>query len=281
MSNRNNIQYMPVVRKPQFNWEEISSHWCDNNFFATHFVNSMHVVFPEGEKFFIRSVKAFADRIKDKELQERVKLFIGQETQHMMQHKNFWEVLQKQSPALDMFHKLYTNMAYGRDEAKWSIDRKKLALSTTVALEHYTAIMAEVALEKESKLLEGIPEEMTRMLQWHAAEEIEHKSVAFDVLKEVDDSYLLRIKGMILASLDLTFYVGMGQIIFMSQDKTIKLEELPSHLFRFIKKTTPIFKGILANVADYFRPDFHPNDNDNLFMAEQIFQKIMTEKAVA
>ena len=180
-----------------------------------------------------------------------------------------------------MFHKLYTNMAYGRDEAKWSIDRKKLALSTTVALEHYTAIMAEVALEKESKLLEGIPEEMTRMLQWHAAEEIEHKSVAFDVLKEVDDSYLLRIKGMILASLDLTFYVGMGQIIFMSQDKTIKLEELPSHLFRFIKKTTPIFKGILANVADYFRPDFHPNDNDNLFMAEQIFQKIMTEKAVA
>lgn len=269
---------MPTVRKPQFNWDGIKTHWCEDNIFTTHFINSMHVVFPEGEKYFIRSVKAFADKIQDPELKERVKAFIGQETQHMVQHKNFWETLEKQSPALKIFHDLYMKMAYGKDESKWSEKRKKLALSITVALEHYTAILAEVALQNDKKLLEGIPEEMSRLLEWHAAEELEHKSVAFDVLKEVDDNYFLRVHGMVLASWNLAFFISLGQFIFIFQDKSIRLEDLPSHFLRFVKKTTPVFKGIVENVADYFRIDFHPNDNDNLFMAEEVFQKFETEK---
>lgn len=280
MPNKTNLI---TVRKPHFNLEGLKTHWCENNFLATHFVNSMHVVFPEGEKYFIRSVKAFADQIQNPALKERVKAFIGQETQHMMQHRNFWSTLQSQSPALEVFEKIYTKMAYGESEEKRrkTVEGNKLTLSVTVALEHYTAVMAELALENNSKLLEGIPEEMVKLLQWHAAEELEHRAVAFDVLKEVDDSYYLRIIGMIYATWSLSFFVIMGQAIFMFYDKEINLFELPAQLFRFFEKTYPLLFGVLSNIADYFRPDFHPDDKDNLYLAEEIFTRMQRYSAVA
>jgi uncharacterized protein len=52
-------------------------------------MNSLHSVFPAGERYFIRSVKWFDKKIQDPDLKERVKAFIGQEVQHGMQHESF------------------------------------------------------------------------------------------------------------------------------------------------------------------------------------------------
>lgn len=59
---------------------------------------------------------------------------------------------------------------------------------------------------------------MRQMLLWHASEEIEHKAVAFDVLKMVDDSYWLRMRGLIHATITLSLYSIIGFILFMLQE---------------------------------------------------------------
>jgi predicted metal-dependent hydrolase len=277
--NKTDISYMPIVRKPNYEWNGIEKHWLFNNYFATHFINSMHVVFPDGEKFFIRSVKNFFDQIEDPALKERVKAFIGQEAQHMAQHKSFWEVLRKESDAVDQFLPFYNRWGYEYfEEFSNRFTGGKLGLSVTVALEHYTAIFAESALEYDSRLLQNFPPEMKAMLQWHAAEEIEHKAVAFDVLKEVDDDYLLRIAGMILGTFSLSFFILTGQLVFLINDKNIDISSIPNQLFNFLQRATPLFTNIANHVLDYLRPDFHPDDNQNRYLAEEIFQKFDERK---
>lgn len=282
MSNKT----MPIIRKPKFDWDGMNNHYIENSYFGTHFVNSMHVVFPDGEKFFVRSVRQFADRIQDPNLKERVKAFIGQEMQHMNQHQSFWDFLKKQSPALEVFHKIYTNAVYTHFEEflRSSELGNKMALSITAALEHYTAILGEAVLENNCEVMSGIPEEMRDMLKWHAAEELEHKAVAYDVLEEIDDSYVLRAAGMIYATVSLSFFLALGQSIFMLYDREIPWTELPGQFFRFLKKISPLAKGVADNWLDYFRPNFHPDDIDNLYLAEEVFkdfQEYMDKKKAA
>ncbi len=279
---KSNAKVMPIVRKPHFNWEGMPLHYVENNYFGTHFLNSMHVVFPEGEKYFIRSVKAFADKIEDPNLKERVKAFIGQEAQHMALHKTFWQKLQDEGPALDIFEKIYSATAFDfLEKFSRALSRDKYSLSVTAALEHYTAILAEVVFKDDCEMLDGISEEMVKMLKWHAAEEIEHKAVAFDVLKTVDDSYLLRVSGMVFATYGLVFYILMGQAIFMAFDKQIPFWDLTGQFLRFAEKATPIFTAVAKEVADYFRPDFHPDDKDNTYIAKEYFAKVEEELKAA
>src|SRR3954463_7817537 len=86
------------IRKVNFLFEKpFPKHWYNNNPIATHFMNAQHLAFPDGEKFFIRSVKAFAEVYEnDPELKKRVKNFIGQEGTHYAEHQKFWDIMEDQ-----------------------------------------------------------------------------------------------------------------------------------------------------------------------------------------
>ena len=101
--NSKSKKVIPIVRKPEFNFDNLETHYLNNNPVATHFVNSLHMIFPDGEKYFIRSLKAFSDKISDPELQERVRAFIHQEAQHMNAHKKIWDKLK------ELTYNLHTN----------------------------------------------------------------------------------------------------------------------------------------------------------------------------
>ena len=44
---------------------EHPQHWIDGSALATHLVNGVNMLFPDGERFFIRSVKHYLDQITD------------------------------------------------------------------------------------------------------------------------------------------------------------------------------------------------------------------------
>jgi len=142
------------VRRVDFDFTDVKSrHYAGGNIFLTHYINSMHIVFPEGEKFFIRSARAFMDQIKDDpELLDRVKKFIGQEGVHHKEHEKFWDILDMMNLKPRRFAKFYSYTAYNFMERGMRLLAGKkeslLALSVTTALEHFTALLGDGGLDR-------------------------------------------------------------------------------------------------------------------------------------
>jgi predicted metal-dependent hydrolase len=112
---------------------------------------------------------------------------------------------------------------------------------------------------------------MKDLFMWHAAEEIEHKAIPFDVLKKVDDSYALRVGGMAIATWGLWFYLALGTAMLTAQDKDVKAKDIPKDLLTFLGRFQQSFGGTLASqYFQYFRPNFHPDQIDNYHLAEEL-----------
>lgn len=275
-----------TVRRIAFGHEKtMERHWFRNNPFMTHFMNSLHSVFPAGERFFIRSVKWFDKQIQDPELKERVKAFIGQEVQHGMQHEKFLASLDGMGLDGTGWAEWYEKNAYLNDdktsheavllglvEKIWGkTERERLGLAVTAALEHYTASIAETVL-KNRDLHEGMPEDMRQMFMWHAAEEIEHKSVAFDVFKDVaHGNYAERMAGFAFASGYLLYYIGVGWAHYLLADKEMSKISLVPAITESVPTYFKLVTETLKSVLPYARPDFHPDDSDNDLLAKEFF----------
>src|SRR5438128_1318860 len=74
---------------------ERKQHYVDDDLVMSHLVAVLSAMFPEGEDFFIRSVRNYKDRIGDPELQQAIKGFIAQEATHRHQHRMLNERLQE------------------------------------------------------------------------------------------------------------------------------------------------------------------------------------------
>jgi|JI10StandDraft_1071094.scaffolds.fasta_scaffold249357_1 predicted metal-dependent hydrolase len=289
MANNNVIPMnMPQVRRPDFGLENnFTKYYADGNVFLSQLLNSLHVVFPEGEKLFIRAVKNYADEITDPQLKARVKGFIGQETQHMAQHERIWDTLESQGVKAREYDAWYSKNAYETVEGTiakiFGPDMyKKLQLSVTCALEHYTATLAEVAIDPEINAMEGFDEKMKALLMWHAAEEIEHKSVAFDVMQQVDGSQLTKNIGMVVGTWALLWYGAVGTVKFLAEDKDIKLTDIPGSIAEKAPRLAKVVAAMVPKILQYFRPDFHPDQMNNDQLAADYFaanQKFFEKKA--
>jgi hypothetical protein len=247
---------LPLPRAPQLALDDVPRHWFGGSRVATHLVNSVNLLFPLGERFFVRSVRAFLDRIADDPaLLAEVRGFAGQEGRHAQAHERFFAALEAQGyrirPFLDTYERTFRWL-----EARFG---KEMHLSVTVALEHYTAIMAENALS--DGLLDGAHPEVARLLRWHATEEIEHKAVAFDVLRKVNPSYSLRMAGMALATVGLVGFWIAGALVLLAQERDWRGVAREA---RQLRREHPIGNRVFARgIREYIRRDFHPWDNDN------------------
>jgi predicted metal-dependent hydrolase len=183
------------ARKPDVDTRGVPRHWFAGSPVATHIANGVNMLFPAGERFFVRSVNHFRERITDPVLAAEIRGFFGQEGRHAQAHEADLERLRGEGYAIDGFLRVYERLAFGVLE---KLASPELNLAGTAAAEHFTALMAEGAL-KDGHLRLAHPD-MRRLLEWHAAEEIEHKHVAFDVLQAVNPSYALRVAGLALAT---------------------------------------------------------------------------------
>ncbi|HLM75768.1 MAG TPA: metal-dependent hydrolase [Polyangiaceae bacterium] len=242
--------------------DEIPRHWLAKSPLATHLANSLNLLFPLGEKFFIRSVRAFQDRIDDPKLLEDIRGFVAQEGRHAAEHQRFFDVLRSQGYSIDTFLSVYEAIGYKFLERLFS---PEVRLATTVACEHFTATFAEGALAQGFLQREAHPV-VRDLLLWHAAEEIEHKSVAFDVLRSVAPSYGLRMAGLVIATATLTGFWMAGTLVLLAQEKDpgVALR----HLAVGVRRRS-IGRGDMARAfIAYMRPGFHPTDNDNEHLAK-------------
>lgn len=247
------------VRAPTFRFgTDIPRLWFGGNAFLTFFFDGLNLTFPEGERLFVRAVHEHRKQIQDPVLLAQMRGFAGQEGRHAQAHEQLFDSLRAQGFDLDPFFRAYD--AYTR-----FVNRRVPALSrlaSTAALEHYTSTLALLMFEND--LLRDAHPEMRKLLLWHATEELEHRAVAFDVLRAVNPSYALRARAFVISSVSLAFWTLFGMRLFLKQSKT-PLRVVWRDL-RAARRMTggqlgwPLLRALLA----YLKPGFHPNQVGSL-----------------
>lgn len=238
--------------------EEIPRYWFDDNPYITHFLNALSSVFPEGERFFIETVRHYQSQIDDPQLLKDIRGFIGQEAHHGKQHEEFNSLIEKQGYPLSKFSRFVKNrLAATRDFLSPS-----QRLGITIALEHFTAILAHQALSDPAFTAKA-PQPFKNLILWHAIEETEHKAVAYDVFQAVSGDNSIRRGTMMRVTIFFWIHIFSLQTILLWQDgmpiRPIKFVEA----MNFLIGKPGLLRKMGRDYLDYYKKDFHPWQHDN------------------
>lgn len=232
--------------------------WMDNDAFLTAFFNALSIAFPAGEKFFIDAVRHYADRITDPALKANIQGFCGQEGFHRREHQRYNETLcAARGYDLDALEGTLTRRL--RWAQKTLSPMKNLAI--TVAIEHFTAVLAEILLRPGS-ILDSTDPAMRELWRWHAAEELEHKTVAFDVYRAVGGSEALRRGVMRRATVFLTFELTRALVTILRKDGQLFNIRLWRRGLASLFGKQGIFSGAWPMYKAFYQQGFHPLHQD-------------------
>lgn len=244
----------------------LATDWFDNHAFKTAWFNAMSITFPVGEKFFIDSVRHFAEQIEDPKLSADISGFCGQEGYHRREHDRYNKTL---------CNARGYNLNYLEGRIIKNTERAKSLLSPleqlaiTAGLEHITAIMAESSLNPDNPMIGAVDGPMKQLWDWHAAEEMEHKSVAFDVYRAVGGTEKMRKRALRRATVFLMLDTIIGVVHILRKDGKLWNVRLWGQGWKFLFFKGGILRRVWPAYKVYFHDGFHPWQRDTLPLLRQ------------
>lgn len=242
-------------------------HWVRRDPFATAFFNALSAIFPHGETFMIRSLAPWVNRVPEP-LRSEVKAFIAQEAAHSREHLAMNKgLLDAGYDIAPLDRKIRAFVSFFKDASD------TVKLTATMCIEHFTAIIAAEIL-KNPHHLEGVDNDMRELWLWHAVEEVEHKGVAFDVWNNAtrDWSAARRYawRSVFMLAVTTSFFINrtLGQIELLRQDGVGFWTSIRGVLRSGFGKNG-IGRNVLRHWASFFRPNFHPWDQDDRLLLAQ------------
>ncbi len=236
---------------------------------STFFV-ALSCLFPDGEKFFITSVRHYLDQIKDPLLLEQISGFIGQEGMHARQHIEFNRWLESRGYPIK---KQLLRVKFGTSAMRRWLP-KRLQLAITIAVEHFTASMASVTLNHGDEILAKWDPKARAVWEWHGIEEAEHKAVAYDVYMAIGGGYFLRSFSMFLGTL-----IFISQIVITQYSSLRATGNLKWQVIWQGSKTVwhknGLFRLMFPLWLTYFKPGFHPWQEDNRAQIDAQSQRLV------
>lgn len=255
---------IPEVRDLRFQLDDVPKHWHGGRRSVTLFFDNLSVFFPPGERFFVASVKAFRSAATDPTLREQVDAFCAQEGHHSREHVRYNKLLASQGyPAEDMEARVEKRL---RRVTRLVPPRRRLAV--TCALEHFTSLMATLILE-DLRPLEGAHPQMAALWRWHAAEENEHKAVAFDLYRAAGGPWIERCYTMLMTTVVFWLMTGVQQVRLMKADGILFSAREWWALFRFLFLDPGGMQRLLVPYLRYYRRSFHPWEIDSAPLVER------------
>lgn len=275
------------ARKVQFDFHASPLHWIPNDPFATHLINSINLILPAGELWFCRVFNQALPLVRDEQLRLEVKGFIAQEGMHARAHKNAWPYLQ--AHGLDtsallarsdrIFGTLLSDSPLGlhwlnrpRLQKPWLIMR----VGIVAAIEHFTGFLGQWAMDNTS--WDKADPTMADLFRWHLAEEVEHRSVAYDLyehLCETELGFYVSRQVLMTAVFPLFVYLfmdGYRQLAAQDSDDARSLKLARSGMLRLLlelevngrnRENVPRFSSLLIATLHWISPRFHPESEGN------------------
>lgn len=243
--------------------QQLPKHWYADSPCLSHFFSALSAVFPDGEKYFIDSVRAFEDVIEDEALRRSVREFARQEGHHTHHHRLFNQCIQAHGVSMDRCAEIAREIL-DRSRKK---DSPLEQLALTSAFEHFTAMMGDWLL-RQSQPCGDMHSAAHPLWVWHAVEETEHKAVAFDVYTAAGGDYWTRVKAMLRVTRIFIPRIHQMQIILLREDSTpLSLRDL-ARCVRYLYGRGGFMSSMIPSYLRYFRRDFHPWQDDNSHLIE-------------
>ena len=235
--------------------------WMGGDPVATAVFNALSLTFPDGERLFMDAVRHYRPQLSG-QLAQDARAFIAQEAIHTREHVGLNAGLDRDRYPVNAI----------QQELQGRLQRLETygpvaMLGVTIALEHFTAMMADLVLD-DPRFWDGVPPEIVRLWQWHAMEETEHKAVAFDVFREISKGwsplqrYRVRVQVMVVSTLLFSFNITRFAAKLLIADGVAPVR---AHLkvLDYLFGRPGLFRRSWRAYWDWYRPGFHPWDHDN------------------
>ena len=255
------------ARDVRFDWANLPLRWIPREAFASHLLNVLHILLPEGERFFVKVFAEALPLIKDDQLREDVLGFIGQEGIHASAHQGVQDYFATQgldsSGYVREVEYLFRVMLGDRHlpmvkKEEWLIER----IAIVAGIEHVTAFLGNWVLNAAALDVADADPRMLDLLRWHGAEEVEHRAVAYDVFMHLDGRYVRRARTYAVAAFTLCWLWGRGVRYLMANDPSL----VPRQKARFRdlvrsgrRGLTPTYGDVVRCGWRYFQPSYHPS----------------------
>ncbi len=262
--------------------------WWGDDPFRTHFLDALSSTFPFGEAFFVRSVRHYSQKVSSQTVSDsdspdaaaaglaaRIRSFAGQEGQHSRIHEEHVELLLRQGyGALAVRNRIADRVV------RWHNRRlPALSLAVTAALEHLTAILARQVLRDPDRWLADMHPEMRKLWRWHALEEAEHKSVAFDVLSQVAPSRALRSYALGISTIGIALETLDRMVYMLWKDGRLFDWKGWQSGLRFLFGRGGFLRGVGEDYRAWYRRDFHPDTIDDRALIARVAPEVELEIA--
>lgn len=290
------------ARKVQFDFSAVPKHWIPNDAFSTHFLNVAHLVLPAGEFWFCRVYNKALPYIKDEQLKQDVLGFIRQEAVHGRTHQHALQYFKNHQINVDAYnrrmHYLFEillgeapaglkALQFKATEKLWLLTR----LGVVAAIEHFTGVAGQWSLDNTS--LNAADPVMADLFRWHLAEEVEHRSVAFDLFAHLFENefgfYLSRqaLMAIVLPILVKVWVDGLRAICREDADAKQYARYNVLQMLWAMEKTgrktdhVPRFSYLLKASLRWLPPSFHPVHEGNTQQALDYLNRSPAARAAA
>ena len=256
-----------IPRDIQFKFDDNTPKvWFGGDLFKTAFFNALFTLFPPGEDFFVRSVAHYRGQVKDQKQQQEVTNFIIQEGIHSRCHQDHLDILDRQG-----YKSLKRENKFINAGMLWMNKRlPRFSLASTVALEHFTAMLSNQAFVHADLFVDPAHEDFLPLFKWHALEELEHKAVAFDVYKIINGGYLLLMSAMLLATVGLAGFTLIRMVPLLYKDGVLFKWKTWQKGLPFLYGRQGIFTISWRHYLKFYNPNFHPWQIQDYFLADQV-----------
>ena len=242
--------------------------WNGGDAFTSAFMNALSMSFPVGEQFFLDSIRNGLKHLPQEKqalMQDEVKGFVGQEATHRRLHALYNQHLLRHGMVNH-----WEQRAAKRVAILNQMDIRH-AVAATAATEHYTAVFAHWLLSNEA-FLKNAPPQMKTLWLWHASEESEHRSTAFDMYLALGGNEEWRLRWMRRVTwFFLTDLLRQTVNNLWHDGSLFKLSTWSSAWNNLFAKGG-LFRESFSLWRDYFKPGFHPSQHPDVLSRQWLQQ---------